>query len=489
MLVLGGLAITIFFNNCGAFYTQDRNRFSSSTIDDENYPWPNDSTTLTDSSERISKVTFGDIDKDFVEDGVFVSNSKDSDQPMIRVIQAGTFKEHFNIAADPSNMPNPKVPMYLFDMDMNNSGLELFYVSMDNSKIVALDLVTNPGTVKGSWDTVEVMDHLAEYNFTSNRMANAISVEVGNNMLIFSTNAATRMISGLSTIDGGWSTWDEWHEFANGTTCSKACGDGIEVRNRLCNTPEPRNGGAYCPAQNIGAETNVLNVHMRTCRLRDCDISECGSNEIFNNGSCDRDPNAPPPYTPGGGTGGVGGTGGNGDRPIVGGGTGGTGGTGGGIPSPDDCTSGEVWDPAFFRCFKAYTYNNISINYTERRYEGDREGGGWVYIDHTYRLGLNHPSAVGFSPKDTAREYCVHRGKVDVVSYEIGNYTAGSSGGLNGTNVFVLCNAGTNGLFYQGYYSRCPVGNIRVSFAYSGMTYSAGQNVQYLRRVTCRNND
>ena len=42
----------------------------------------------------------------------------------------------------------------------------------------------------------------------------------------------------MITVDGNWGSWESW------TTCSTTCGDGVETRNRLCNDPEPVDGGA-----------------------------------------------------------------------------------------------------------------------------------------------------------------------------------------------------------------------------------------------------
>ncbi|EUB62928.1 Hemicentin-1 [Echinococcus granulosus] len=50
-------------------------------------------------------------------------------------------------------------------------------------------------------------------------------------------------------IPGGWSEWMPWQP------CSATCGRGVQMRGRLCESPAPRNGGAYCVGEN--AETRA----------------------------------------------------------------------------------------------------------------------------------------------------------------------------------------------------------------------------------------
>ncbi|KAL5107767.1 Hemicentin-1 [Taenia crassiceps] len=50
-------------------------------------------------------------------------------------------------------------------------------------------------------------------------------------------------------IPGGWSEWMPWQP------CSATCGRGVQIRKRLCESPAPRNGGAYCVGENT--ETRV----------------------------------------------------------------------------------------------------------------------------------------------------------------------------------------------------------------------------------------
>ncbi len=460
------------------------------------YPWPNDATTLPSSDELHSKVTFGDYDADSYDDAIFISKSFDGSNPVIRVVSSGPFTEQFNILAD-ALRPHPNVKMLLIDLDQDelNKEKELVFVSENLSRIVGIDLVNNPGAVRFDLRVMEPLNPEQNYDFKVTKNNQGYGIELGLNRIVFGQNVVPFLQSGLDPIDGVWSVdWtdamhddsNEWLTFANGTHCSKMCGDGVQIRNRLCNNPEPRNGGKPCPAQTVQGTANVSSVHVKTCRLRDCTINECKPNEIFNNGSCDPDPNSSDDDDDGTGGGGGGGCI-TGEPGCTGGGGGGGG--GGGTEQPEDCGGDEVFDPFYHRCFKAYPYNDIKLTYRERYRvddNGDR-GYNWGYRNRTYRLGLNHPKARGMSPKETAREYCRWKKRADVVSWQMGEYTAGS--GNDDLYVFVLCNIATNGMYYRGYYSDCPIGDLSVSFGYRNSKHQSGQNVQYLKSVICRENE
>uniref|UniRef100_A0A3Q3L4X2 Uncharacterized protein n=1 Tax=Mastacembelus armatus TaxID=205130 RepID=A0A3Q3L4X2_9TELE len=56
---------------------------------------------------------------------------------------------------------------------------------------------------------------------------------------------AERTISLKVQINGGYSNWEEWGP------CSSTCGQGFQERVRLCNNPEPANGGRSCGGPSI----------------------------------------------------------------------------------------------------------------------------------------------------------------------------------------------------------------------------------------------
>ena len=56
----------------------------------------------------------------------------------------------------------------------------------------------------------------------------------------------------LSIVDGDWSNWNKW------TTCSKTCGEGTQIRIRICDDPKPLHGGKQC--EGAAQEARVCNT-------------------------------------------------------------------------------------------------------------------------------------------------------------------------------------------------------------------------------------
>ncbi|XP_055367591.1 hemicentin-1 [Betta splendens] len=66
---------------------------------------------------------------------------------------------------------------------------------------------------------------------------------------------AERTITLKVQINGGYSNWEEW------SPCSSTCGQGFQERIRLCNNPEPANGGRSCS----GASTEARKCQAGLC--------------------------------------------------------------------------------------------------------------------------------------------------------------------------------------------------------------------------------
>ncbi|GFR16680.1 hemicentin-1 [Trichonephila clavata] len=56
-------------------------------------------------------------------------------------------------------------------------------------------------------------------------------------------------------VHGKWSNWQDWEQ------CSSSCGDGRQIRQRMCNNPAPRNGGKTC----IGISSEVKHCYEKPC--------------------------------------------------------------------------------------------------------------------------------------------------------------------------------------------------------------------------------
>lgn len=59
----------------------------------------------------------------------------------------------------------------------------------------------------------------------------------------------------LNKVNGGWGSWNSW------SPCSETCGNGTQKRTRVCNDPEPDNGGLECPGNS---------TEFKTCIMDDC---------------------------------------------------------------------------------------------------------------------------------------------------------------------------------------------------------------------------
>ncbi|XP_076472307.1 uncharacterized protein LOC143301799 [Babylonia areolata] len=81
----------------------------------------------------------------------------------------------------------------------------------------------------------------------------------------------------LCSLDGGWSQWGAW------SACTKTCGAGLRLRQRPCNSPVPKFGGALCSGDFVEKEIcgNVpcsnSSSYVQTCPER---YFDCASGNI-----------------------------------------------------------------------------------------------------------------------------------------------------------------------------------------------------------------
>jgi hypothetical protein len=493
-----GLVLLFVFNNCGRFVDRPYEATFSSQSG-ESYPWPNNSTTFLTSNQLVSEVTIGDFDQNSTEEAAFFSATPSGDQMLLRLVSSPDFEERITLNTLP-RPPDPRTKMLFVDLDSNGGEKELVYLSADRTEIVCLTLSGTLGMQRCvNTRLVVPIAPETEVDFRITRLATGNAIEIGGNLIHYGRNQDIYVESGLGVQDGAWGPWGDWLTYRNGTTCSKVCGNGLEVRHRACNNPAPRNGGAHCPMQSVatacslpaGADNGgdcltatmvdevadpmsvIGSVHAKHCRLRDCSPEECSDQQIYINGSCERDPNATEQYNGVGGTGGLGGPGSGGNRPP---------GNGGGVVTPEDCGTGEVYDPFSFNCYRAHTYNNISLTHREYFFSRrDEDDNGLRFVDHTYRIGLNHPLHGALTPMQIARSYCQFQGHFDVVSITQRTMTASTE---DTSRAFILCDPASNGR-----YQRCPVRSRHALFRwdYRDVTYNSGATVRYLHSVICRN--
>uniref|UniRef100_A0A3Q3W4B7 Peptidase M12B domain-containing protein n=1 Tax=Mola mola TaxID=94237 RepID=A0A3Q3W4B7_MOLML len=67
---------------------------------------------------------------------------------------------------------------------------------------------------------------------------------------------------------GSWSSWGQWG------SCSRTCGGGVQLAQRLCNNPPPRNNGRYCTGKR---------AIYRSCNVTPCPLS----NKNFRQEQCE----------------------------------------------------------------------------------------------------------------------------------------------------------------------------------------------------------
>ena len=62
-------------------------------------------------------------------------------------------------------------------------------------------------------------------------------------------------------VNGGYGQWGSWGDCS--ITCGK--GKGVAIRDRLCNNPEPKNGGKDCSELGKDSEKKVCKPPLKKC--------------------------------------------------------------------------------------------------------------------------------------------------------------------------------------------------------------------------------
>ena len=82
-------------------------------------------------------------------------------------------------------------------------------------------------------------------------------------------------------MDGAWGSWGHWSD------CSATCGEGQQLRDRICDNPTPEFGGSLCTSNQIF----VLSI------TSDGKFKETGT-QTCNDGNCPAQPGGPTTPTP-----------------------------------------------------------------------------------------------------------------------------------------------------------------------------------------------
>ncbi|XP_053381262.1 hemicentin-1-like isoform X2 [Mercenaria mercenaria] len=110
------------------------------------------------------------------------------------------------------------------------------------------------------WDILQDEGRLSVLPNNSLRIVAAQLSDSGSYRCLASNNLGKTFIEINITVvvHGGWSEWSDWK------LCSASCGEGRQLRHRLCDNPEPANQGEDCKGKH---------VQSRSCQLRNCPVS------------------------------------------------------------------------------------------------------------------------------------------------------------------------------------------------------------------------
>lgn len=252
--------LLLAYNNCGEGLQGLDKSFSFSSSKTGSF-WPNDTTTLLDSNEIVSSLIMSDLDNDGNSESIFLSDSEDYSSPIqnvIRVIDSESYEELFNIHGMEDD-PSIKVDMFLIDLEQNDSDKELLYVNEDGTSLIALNVFSaEPYIYRWKVDLVERLNFADSPQIYVEYIDGKLNIIIGNNR-IYENDSSLPVISySNEKVDGGWTPWSDW------SSCSRACGGGVQTRARLCSSPAPRNGGLFCEGKGLAS---------RACNVEECNIT------------------------------------------------------------------------------------------------------------------------------------------------------------------------------------------------------------------------
>ena len=70
-------------------------------------------------------------------------------------------------------------------------------------------------------------------------------------------------------MDGAWGSWGHWRD------CSATCGDGQQLRDRICDNPTPVFGGSLCASNQIFMLSITSDGKLKETGTQNCNDGNC----------------------------------------------------------------------------------------------------------------------------------------------------------------------------------------------------------------------
>ena len=87
-------------------------------------------------------------------------------------------------------------------------------------------------------------------------------------------------------MDGSWGSWGHWSD------CPKTCGEGQQLRDRICDNPTPEFGGSLCTSNQIYVLSMTTDGKLKETGAQVCNNANC---PVQPDGSTTPAPTAPLP--------------------------------------------------------------------------------------------------------------------------------------------------------------------------------------------------